>query len=337
MRLPHRAFWPSPYRRAGPFAGAAASRRAGKDGKAAAVVLRSRGRHARHERFPAPPQGRAARADHHHGAGGRLWPGLGLLFFSQSLADRAAEAHASGEGPAPPNITGIGGAYTENGTWAAGLAHFHTWQGDRIRYLGAIAKVSANLEYFGLSNQPRHYSLDGVFLVQQVLFRVADSRWYVGPRYTYFDSTATFKFGGSAPEVGGVTSEQRIGKGALVVDYDSRDNIFFPGRGIYAEFEAQFARGALGSSQDFNMYNARGFTWLPIARTLILGLRADTRFSTGDVPFYAQPYVDLRGVQVGRYQDRKRRRLGSGVALGRDAALVRTRLQRGGQGVRALE
>lgn len=230
--------------------------------------------------------------------------GLGLLFFSQSLADRAAEAHASGEGPAPPNITGIGGAYTENGTWAAGLAHFHTWQGDRIRYLGAIAKVSANLEYFGLSNQPRHYSLDGVFLVQQVLFRVADSRWYVGPRYTYFDSTATFKFGGSAPEVGGVTSEQRIGKGALVVDYDSRDNIFFPGRGIYAEFEAQFARGALGSSQDFNMYNARGFTWLPIARTLILGLRADTKFSTGDVPFYAQPYVDLRGVQVGRYQDR---------------------------------
>ncbi len=105
-------------------------------------------------------------------AGGRLsaWV-LGCCSSSQSLADRAAEAHASGEGPAPPNITGIGGAYTENGTWAAGLAHFHTWQGDRIRYLGAIAKVSANPEYFGVSNQPRHYSLDGVFLVQQVLFR----------------------------------------------------------------------------------------------------------------------------------------------------------------------
>lgn len=89
-----------------------------------------------------------------------------------------------------------------------------------------------------------------------------------------------------------------------MVDYDSRDNIFYPSRGIYAELEAQFARAGLGSTQSFNMYNARGYTWLPVARTLILGLRADTRFSSGDVPFYAQPYVDLRGVQKGRYQDR---------------------------------
>ena len=53
----------------------------------------------------------------------------------------------------------------------------------------------------------------------------------------------------------------------------------------------QFARAGFGSTQTFDMYNARGFTWIPVARTLILGLRGDTRFSTGDVPFYAQPYV----------------------------------------------
>ncbi|MBB5409962.1 hypothetical protein HDG34_003915 [Paraburkholderia sp. HC6.4b] len=52
------------------------------------------------------------------------------------------------------------------------------------------------------------------------------------------------------------------------------------------------------------MYAARGFTWIPLTHTLILGLRLDTKFSTGDIPFYAQPYVDLRGVQKGRYQDR---------------------------------
>ncbi|KAI3589393.1 Outer membrane protein/protective antigen OMA87 [Cupriavidus sp. U2] len=230
--------------------------------------------------------------------------GLALAFFSESMADAAAEARASGKGPAPPNITAVGGAYTENGTWAAGAAHFHTWGGDRIRYLGAIGKVNANLEYFGVQNQPRAYSLDGFALVQQLLFRVADSHWYIGPRYVYADTTATFKFGASANELGPIDKSQRIGKGGLVVDYDSRDNIFFPNKGSYAEFEAQFARGGLGSTQDFNMFNARGFTWLPLARTWILGLRADTRFSSGDVPFYAQPYVDLRGVQKGRYQDR---------------------------------
>ncbi len=230
--------------------------------------------------------------------------GLGLAFFSESMAEAAQHGRESGKGPAPPNITAVGGAYTENGTWAAGAAHFHTWGGDRIRYLGAIAKVDANLEYFGVSNQARAYELQGFALIQQVLFRVADSRWYVGPRYVYADTSATFKFGDTASELGAIEKNQRIGMGAIVIDYDSRDNFFFPSRGSYAELEARFARAGLGSTESFDMYNARGYTWLPLARTWILGLRADTKFSTGNVPFFAQPYVDLRGVQKGRYQDR---------------------------------
>ena len=230
--------------------------------------------------------------------------GLGLVFFSESMADAAQRAKDAGKGPAPPNITAVGGAYTENGTWAAGAAHFHTWGGDRIRYLGAIGKVDANLEYFGLANQPRTYQLRGFALMQQLLFRVADSRWYIGPRYVYADTSASFRFGANASELGPIEQDQRIGKGGIVIDYDSRDNIFYPNKGSYAELEAQFARGGFGSTQTFNMYNARGFTWLPLSRKWILGLRADTKFSTGDVPFYAQPYVDLRGVQKGRYQDR---------------------------------
>lgn len=229
--------------------------------------------------------------------------GLGLLFFSESMKDAAEKAQASGQGPAPPNITAVGGAYTGNGTWGVGAAHFHTWDGDRYRYLGALAKVDAQLDYFGLLNQARAYQLEGLFLVQQFMARIGDSHWYVGPRYVLFDSTATFK-GPVATELGGMDRNQRIGKGGLVVDYDSRDNIFYPSRGSYAELEAQFARGGFGSTQNFNMYNARGFTWQPLARTWILGLRADGRFSTGDIPFYAQPFVDLRGVSKGRYQDR---------------------------------
>ncbi|MCM3605176.1 BamA/TamA family outer membrane protein [Cupriavidus pauculus] len=230
--------------------------------------------------------------------------GLGLMFFSESMAEAAQRAKESGKGPAPPNITVIGGAYTENGTWAAGAAHFHSWDGDRYRYLGAVGKVDANLEYFGVANQARSYELQGFALVQQLLVRVGDSRWYIGPRYVFADTTATFKFGNTVNELASIDKSQRIGKGGFVIDYDSRDNIFYPRKGIYAELEAQFARGGFGSTQTFNMYNARGFTWLPLSNKWILGLRADTKFSSGDVPFYAQPYVDLRGVQRGRFQDR---------------------------------
>lgn len=228
--------------------------------------------------------------------------GLGLAFFSESMSDAAANAKKTGKGMAPPNITVVGGAKTDNGTWGAGLAHFHTWDGDRYRYLGAIAKMDAHLDYYGKSDRPRSYELDGELLVQQLLMRIGDSHWYVGPRYVYFDSNTRFT-GQIANELNLQGHEHAIGKLGIVVDYDSRDNIFYPNRGTYAEFEMQFARDAFGSKQDFNQYNARGYTWLPIAKEWVLGLRADGRFSSGDIPFYAQPHVDLRGISQSRYQD----------------------------------
>ncbi|SDP82528.1 hypothetical protein SAMN04488595_1328 [Ralstonia sp. 25mfcol4.1] len=226
--------------------------------------------------------------------------GLGLLFFSESLE----EARSNENGPAPPNITFVGGLLTQNGTWGAFLGHFHTWDGDRYRYLGGLAKVDAQLDYFGVLNQPRAYELSGAGTVQQFLARIGDSRWYVGPRYVYFDATTTFRHGSSAPELGDISRGQRIGMGAIVIDYDSRDNFFYASRGTYAELELQFARPGLGSSDSFDLYNLRGYHWMPIGHTFVLGLRGDSRMSSGQTPFYAQPYVDLRGVQKGRYQDR---------------------------------
>lgn len=230
--------------------------------------------------------------------------GVGLLFFSESIAESEVRAKSLGQERIPPNITFVGGAYTQNGTWAGALGHFHTWDGDRYRYLGGIAKVAANLDYFGNANQARAYSLQGTGLLQQLLVRIGNTHWFAGPRYIYFDSNAVFKFGQTPGDLVGQGRNQRISAASLVVDYDSRDNIFYPSRGVYAELEAQLAREGIGSTQNYDMYAARGYTWLPIAKTLILGLRADTRFSSGDVPFYVQPYVDLRGVKKARYQDR---------------------------------
>lgn len=141
-------------------------------------------------------------------------------------------------------------------------------------------------------------------LLQQFLLRLGNSRWYGGVRYVFFDSTSSFTGGNVPDSVSKFERNQRIGAGSLILDYDSRDNIFYPGSGSFAEFEAQFARIGFGGTQNYDVYAARGFKWFPLMHALILGLRVETKFSTGDIPFYAQPYVDLRGVQKGRYQDR---------------------------------
>ncbi|GLS06007.1 glyceraldehyde-3-phosphate dehydrogenase [Chitiniphilus shinanonensis] len=227
--------------------------------------------------------------------------GAMLLFFSESMAE--ANAHAKETGiMQPPNITGVGGMATENGTWGAGLFHFRTWGGDRYRYLGGLGKINLNTNYYGVSDQPRAYELDGWGLVQQLLVKLGDSRWFVGPRYTYFDLDTRFT-GAIANELGNISRDLAVGKAGLVIDYDSRDNMFYPTRGSYMEIEAQAARDWLGSSRDFDTYELRAFTWLPLDKTWNLGLRIDGRATDGDVPFYAQPFVSLRGLPKGRYQD----------------------------------
>ncbi|WP_229709070.1 BamA/TamA family outer membrane protein [Silvimonas iriomotensis] len=228
--------------------------------------------------------------------------GMALLFFDKSMAEASEEARKTGS-MAPPNITGVGAFGTENGTWGAGLFHFHSWDGDRIRYLGALAKVDVKTDYFGALDFARSYKLDGDFLVQQVLFKVLDSHWFIGPRYTYLKANTQFT-GQIATELGGFEKDVTISKLGAVVDYDSRDNIFWPSSGTYSEIEAQYARDAWGSSQDFDTYDARVYKWIPFGNTWVLGLRGQAQATSGDVPFYAQPFIDLRGVQKGRYQDK---------------------------------
>ena len=227
--------------------------------------------------------------------------GAMLMYFSQSLAE--THQKGSGESAMPPNVTGVGALGTENGSRGTGLFHFHSWDADRFRYLGALAHGRINLDYYGPLSHGHSYELKGTFLVQQLLTRVGDTHWYVGPRYTYFRSETRFT-GDAANELGFGDQTLRVGKLGVVIDYDNRDNIFYPTKGSYAELEAQFARGWLGSSKSFETYRARGYTWVPLHSKWTLGLRLDGQTSSGSVPFYAQPYVDLRGVSRGRYQDR---------------------------------
>lgn len=226
--------------------------------------------------------------------------GLTALFFDDTPARQSNAA----EGKTPsPNITGVGAAATSNGTWAAGVFHSHSWNDDAIRYMGGFARTNLKTDYYGAAEVARSYQLNGNFLVQQVLFRVADTPWYAGPRFTWFKARINFT-GAAASELGDVGKDITIGKAGLVLDYDTRDNIFLPLSGSYAEAEAQYARPGLGSSQSFDTYNLRGFNWRTLAGAWVLGLRADAQFTEGSVPFYAQPFVTQRGVARGRYQDK---------------------------------
>ncbi|MCU0940913.1 MAG: outer membrane protein assembly factor, partial [Burkholderiaceae bacterium] len=227
--------------------------------------------------------------------------GAGLLFFSESFAEAREKSTARGERFAPPNIGALAAFKTENGSWGAGGGYFGSVAGDRYRYLVGLAKVSLNLDYYGFTDEPRRFTMEAPAGVVQGLARLGDSDWFAGARYIYAGTSVRFARE-RPPVIGPGELESDIGRASLLVDYDSRDNILTPSRGAYIELDAGVARPGLGSSTSFENVNARGFSYTPIGAATVLGLRADGKFTRGEVPFYARPFVMLRGVPAMRYQ-----------------------------------
>jgi hypothetical protein len=228
--------------------------------------------------------------------------GIAAAYFSQSFEERAEASRKAGEPVIPPDIAVAMGLKTENGTWAVGAGYLGFWDHDRWRYTGALGKAELQLDYYNVSGEPRAYRLDGEAIIQQLLHRIGKSTWYAGARYAYFSSRS--RFAGERP--GGIAPREldsSIGRLGIVVDHDSRDNMFTPNRGMFFELEASVARRGLGSDTDHEAGSARIFGWQPMG-DFILGLRADARGSRGDVPFYAEPYISLRGLAAARYQDK---------------------------------
>ncbi|MEC5387804.1 BamA/TamA family outer membrane protein [Uliginosibacterium sp. H3] len=230
--------------------------------------------------------------------------GLAAIYFDESIADASQHSMEKTGRRAPPNMTAFGGFKTGNGTYGGFLGHMHTWNGDNIRYLGGIAKLGINLDYYGRRDEPQRYTVNGIGLVQQVLARVADSPVLLGLRYAYFSSE--MHFDRERPlELIDQTFKQNLGAVGTLIDYDTRDNFLSPNAGSFAEVEGNFMRPEFGSTNSFDLLGARGYHWQPLSNRLVLALRADWQGARGDVPFWAQPYVKLRGIPAARYQDRQ--------------------------------
>jgi len=229
--------------------------------------------------------------------------GLGALWFSESL-DEAK--HKSGDGPmVPPSIGGLFAFKSGNGSWGAGGGYFMPLDEDRYRYLGGAGKVSLNLDYYlPRSATAAAYQLEGAGLVQQLLARVGSSNWWLGPRYIYFSSESSFAHQ-SQVTVPTRDLDMQIGQLSLIVDYDSRDNMFTPGKGGFMEAELATVRDWLGASMEYNTLALRGFYYQPLTTGWILGVRGDSRQVGEQAPFFAQPYIALRGVPAMRYQDQQ--------------------------------
>lgn len=94
----------------------------------------------------------------------------------------------------------------------------------------------------------------------------------------------------------------------IIINYDSRDNIFAPSDGLYFQFFGFWNDRTFGSDFNYLSFKADLRQYISIGQDQVLAWQAVFDTSVGDVPFYKMPKVGgdtiLRGYYSGRFRDR---------------------------------
>jgi hypothetical protein len=210
----------------------------------------------------------------------------------------------------PPSMSGILGGVTQNGTWMAGLFHVGYWKQDRLRYMGGVIRTDANLGFYGsgytaiLANEPVNLNLNAWGLVQQLKGRIGNSGFFIGGRYLLFNTENTFEIPVDFPEYSGTEFNSTLSEASLIIDYDTRNNVFSPSKGFYISCSGTYSDEWFGGDALYGRIAAEGLGWFPASKRVTIGLRYSSNFSIGDVPFWARPMVQMRGVPLMKYQNR---------------------------------
>ena len=230
--------------------------------------------------------------------------GLGAagVFFHEPKADQM-KPDANGK-VILPNVSAAAVAVTGNDSWMVGGGHFRNWNKDHYRYniFGGYANI--NLDWYGggdfpvLENGVR-FNAEGAMIDQEFLLRLGDSNWFLGANWQYMRSDVTFK---TSLPIDLPTVENSVSGMAAIGEYENLDYRISPRSGFNFRAEAEFNRKAIGSDFDFEKYAWQMRQYFELGEKFTLAWRLDGTTTSGDVPFYLEPFVQMQGIPAMRYQ-----------------------------------
>ena len=163
----------------------------------------------------------------------------------------------------------------------------------------------------GNDNPPDFYERYGIEFPRMrltLLKRIAKG-FYIGPRYAYdryslFDlDTNGLLYRGNIVGSGGGT----ISGAGLVTLIDTRDDIFYPSKGMWAELVLYRNDKIMGGTINYSRIAFDFSTYFKIRRHTILAFNAYTIYSNTNLPFFQMASMGglkkMRGFYEGRYRD----------------------------------
>ena len=210
----------------------------------------------------------------------------------------------------PPTITGVMGGITRNKTWFVGVGHSHSFLNDHIRYAGGAIKANININFYEelplIGTIPIGVKLNAWGLVQQLMFRIKESNVFMGPAYTYINTKNRLNQNTDHPLldslINTINGTSKLGMLGFKIDFDNRDNVLSPNTGIYAGGNVYYNSTIFGGDRNFGILSLFSKFYVPVSDKVNGAFRFNGQFSQDGIPFYAKPFVKLRGVPAARYQ-----------------------------------
>jgi len=212
-----------------------------------------------------------------------------------------------GKGFQMPDMVGLGGGYTENGTWFAGGGYFGFWKNNTIRYRGILGYGDVNLQFYGngndfLEDNPISFNLKAFFTLQQMVFRIGKSNFWLGGNYVLSKTTVTLFEDSDIEWLDPYEFDLINSEVTLLTQYENYNNILSPSKGVNIELNLRSYFEFLGSDQNSQKLTFSSIGYVPVMKHWVSGFRFESNLASQSTPFFMLPYINLRGVPAMRYQ-----------------------------------
>lgn len=169
-------------------------------------------------------------------------------------------------------------------------------------FTGILADMTVISNIFFL-DIPFNFEIDGNLAFASLKRRWGDSNLFLGLSLMALDAHVEFKLNTvdipPVPLLGfGLTNVGIAGS----VTYDRRDNSTMPENGQLFDLKIWRYDDALGSDFEYTSARLKLLSFHALHEKFTLGLRFDASTVSGSPPFFAVPFVSLRGIPALRFQ-----------------------------------
>jgi hypothetical protein len=206
----------------------------------------------------------------------------------------------------PDMVVGAGG-YTSNGTWFAGGGYIGFWKNDHLRYRGFGGYGDITMKYYGKgdteqANNPIEFNALNYFFLQQTISRIRDTNFFIGGKYQLTKTEIISKGLLDNPNIDARDLNTYNSGVAIILEFENYNNILSPTKGVMVHLDYDQNLEIIGSDRNYGRLSFFSHMFFPVNKFWVPAFRIESLVATGGVPFYALPFVSLRGVPMLRYQ-----------------------------------